>query len=342
MTSSNENTLPWVEKYRPTTINQIISHKEILNTLNKLLESNKLPHMIFYGPPGTGKTTTILACAKQLYGINYKSMILELNASEDRGINVVRDQITSFCAANSNISNIFVGDKSKTNVKLVILDEADAMTYDAQFALRRIIELYTHNTRFCLICNYLTKIIPALHSRCQLFRFSPILADDHKNKIISICIKEELKIDDDALDKIIEISEGDMRKSLNLLQTINMSSNKNITLNELLPLIGYPSLDEHNYIIRIFQNQTLQKIIEDLEELLNNSNLTLNDIIREITTHFTSLESYEIKTKKQLNRMIKMATMFNNLADIEVNLSNDANFTIQLYGIASIMYNYYN
>ena len=123
--------------------------------------------MIFYGPPGTGKTTTILACAKKIYGSNYKSMILELNGSDDRGINVVREQIKSFSATDSKISNMFTktdgdieaGLDKKNNIKLLILDEADAMTYDAQFALRRVVESYTDSTRFCLICNYIFKQI---------------------------------------------------------------------------------------------------------------------------------------------------------------------------------------
>ncbi len=129
------------------------------------MDEDRLPHLLFYGPPGTGKTSTILACARKLYGKNLSSMVLELNASDDRGINVVRDEIKTFCSTKQLFSSGF---------KLVILDEADAMTNVAQNALRRVIEQYTRNVRFCIICNYVGKIIPAIQSRCTRFRFAPL------------------------------------------------------------------------------------------------------------------------------------------------------------------------
>jgi len=178
------NNLPWVEKYRPNEIINIISHKEILNTLTNLMDKNNFPHVIFYGPPGTGKTTTILACAKHMYGDSFPNMVLELNGSDDRGINVVREQIKDFSQSEMFSNEIFNVNKKKH--KLVILDEADSMTYDAQFALRRVIEIYTTTTRFCLICNYSTKIIPSLQSRCITFRFSPIPTLDHIDNIKKI------------------------------------------------------------------------------------------------------------------------------------------------------------
>ncbi len=150
--------LPWVEKYRPSALEELISHDDIIKTIRKFISEDKLPHLLFYGPPGTGKTSTILACAKEIYSPKeFNSMVLELNASDDRGINVVRGQILSFASTRT----IF----NKGVAKLIILDEADAMTNDAQNALRRIIEKFTDNVRFCLICNYLSKIIPAVQSR---------------------------------------------------------------------------------------------------------------------------------------------------------------------------------
>jgi replication factor C subunit 3/5 len=161
---------PWVEKYRPASLADVAAHRDIIDTIDRLTGENRLPHLLLYGPPGTGKTSTILAVARKLYGSYYQNMILELNASDDRGIDVVRQQVQDFASTQS------ISFGPKVNVKLVILDEADAMTKEAQFSLRRIIEKYTKNTRFCLICNYVSKIIPALQSRCTRFRFPPLAA----------------------------------------------------------------------------------------------------------------------------------------------------------------------
>ncbi|GMI10300.1 hypothetical protein TrRE_jg11793 [Triparma retinervis] len=157
-----EVALPWVEKYRPSSLTDLVAHEEIISVLTKLIESDKLPHLLLYGPPGTGKTSTIIAMAKKMYGEKkYKGMVLELNASDERGIDVVRNQIREFAGTRQLFSS---------GTKLILLDECDAMTSDAQFALRRIIEKYSTSTRFCLICNYVSKIIPALQSRCTRFR----------------------------------------------------------------------------------------------------------------------------------------------------------------------------
>lgn len=157
--------MPFVEKYRPENLDRIISHVEIVKTIRKFIESKKLPHLLFHGPPGTGKTSCMIAIAKELYGSQYRNMTLELNASDDRGIGVVRDQIKSFCSTQQLMSK---------GMKLVILDESDSMTGPAQFALRRIVEKYSKTTRFCFICNFVSKIIPALQSRCTRFRFGPL------------------------------------------------------------------------------------------------------------------------------------------------------------------------
>ena len=157
--------LPWVEKYRPSSLDDLVSHQDIITTIKRFIDQDKLPHLLFYGPPGTGKTSTILACAKHLYSTNSKSMVLELNASDDRGIDVVRDQIKTFASTKTLFSSGF---------KLIVLDEADQLTQTAQNALRRVIEQYTKNVRFCIICNYVGKIIPALQSRCTRFRFAPL------------------------------------------------------------------------------------------------------------------------------------------------------------------------
>ena len=366
----NKNHLPWVEKYRPENLTDIISHKEIINTLGNLISNNKIPHMIFYGPPGTGKTTTILACAKQIYGPNYRSMVLELNGSDERGINVVREQIKNFSATNSKIHTMFNSNINNniTNIKLVILDEADAMTYDAQFALRRVVESYTDSTRFCLICNYLTKIIPALHSRCQMFRFVPINTIEHIKKIDMVISTENIEIEQLAKEKIVELSEGDMRKSLNLLQSLHMINNQNefklITLNSVYKTIGYPTDEEKKIIINSLQNKSLLTSYQILNNLQSEKSLSNQDIIREISSYYskTYIQSYKknnkIKTKTKVNfspplartpptwekmdlkEQNKLIDLFDGLAKIEINLLTNTNLNIHLLAISSVINNY--
>lgn len=182
--------LPWVEKYRPKTLDDLISHKDIISTINKFVHEDRLPHLLLYGPPGTGKTSTILAVAHQIYSPKeFNSMVLELNASDDRGIGVVRGQVLNFASTRT----IF-----KSGFKLVILDEADAMTQDAQNALRRVIEKFTENTRFCIVCNYLSKIIPALQSRCTRFRFGPLTTEQIVPRLDYVITQENLNVTEDG------------------------------------------------------------------------------------------------------------------------------------------------
>jgi replication factor C subunit 2/4 len=156
---------------RPSKIDEVSHQSEVVSALNQSIKTGQVPHLLMYGPPGTGKTSTVLAMAMELFGKNfYKKRILELNASDERGIAVVREKIKKFAqrkiAKNPELDC--------PPIQIIILDEADSMTVDAQAALRRIIEAYSANTRFCIICNYISKIIDPLASRCVKFRFSPI------------------------------------------------------------------------------------------------------------------------------------------------------------------------
>jgi replication factor C subunit 2/4 len=172
-TSKPSRSIPWVEKYRPDKVDDVAHQDEVISTLKTSIKEGSLPHLMFHGPPGTGKTTTILAVARALYGPElYKQRILELNASDERGIQVIREKVKTF--AQGAVGERKTAGYPCPRFKIIILDEADTMTPDAQSALRRIMELYSKVTRFCLICNYVTRIIEPLASRCAKFRFRPL------------------------------------------------------------------------------------------------------------------------------------------------------------------------
>ncbi|KDQ06871.1 hypothetical protein BOTBODRAFT_39299 [Botryobasidium botryosum FD-172 SS1] len=206
---ANSENLPWVEKYRPVNLDDVVSHQDIISTIEQFIQKNRLPHLLFYGPPGTGKTSTILAIARRIYGNDYKKNILELNASDDRGIDVVREQIKNFAETRTLFNKGF---------KLIILDEADMMTQAAQAALRRVIEQYTRNVRFCIICNYVNKIIPAIQSRCTRFRFSPLPMNQVEKRVNDVVTAESVNITDDGKKALLKLSKGDMRRALSILQ----------------------------------------------------------------------------------------------------------------------------
>ncbi|KAK7745310.1 Subunit of heteropentameric Replication factor C (RF-C) [Cytospora paraplurivora] len=212
---------PWVEKYRPKNLNDVTAQDHTITVLQRTLQASNLPHMLFYGPPGTGKTSTILALAKELYGPEFvKQRVLELNASDERGISIVREKVKDF--ARMQLTNPPPGYKERypcPPFKIIILDEADSMTQDAQSALRRTMETYSKITRFCLICNYVTRIIDPLASRCSKFRFKSLDQGNAKKRLEEIAEKEGVQLEDPAADALIKCSEGDLRKAITYLQS---------------------------------------------------------------------------------------------------------------------------
>lgn len=214
----DKNQTTWVDKYRPKTLKDIVGHDDVKNLLITSIEKGDLPHLLFHGGSGTGKTSTVMALVMQLYGprrINEK--VLELNASDENGINVVRDKIIKF-------ANIVVGSADpkypSPSFKIIILDEADSMTSEAQTALKKVMESTCEITRFVFICNYESKIIDAIKSRCADFRFNPIPDDLMIEKLKTIARDENMIVEDDVFQTITDICEGDARRSINTLQNI--------------------------------------------------------------------------------------------------------------------------
>eukprot|EP00178_Gracilaria_changii_P009998 TRINITY_DN2910_c0_g1_i1.p2 TRINITY_DN2910_c0_g1~~TRINITY_DN2910_c0_g1_i1.p2 ORF type:complete len:360 (-),score=56.02 TRINITY_DN2910_c0_g1_i1:2111-3190(-) len=223
-----ESSQLWVEKYRPRAVSEVAHQEEVVATLQKAVKEpagrGDLPHLLLYGPPGTGKTSTALALCRDLFGPqNYRSRVLELNASDERGIKVVRDKIKVFAqlAVSSNVNT--KGSDGKTYpcppYKIIILDEADAITTDAQTALRRTMEANSRVTRFIIICNYISRIIGPLASRCAKFRFNSLPLKAMKAYLAKIATAEHVEVSDETLESLIEASEGDLRKAINTMQT---------------------------------------------------------------------------------------------------------------------------
>ncbi|KAJ5917799.1 hypothetical protein N7454_010174 [Penicillium verhagenii] len=215
---------PWVEKYRPKTLDDVAAQDHTTKVLQRTLQASNLPHMLFYGPPGTGKTSTILALAKSLFGpALYRSRILELNASDERGINIVRVKVKNFARAQlsqpSGLDAEYLAQYPCPPFKIIILDEADSMTQDAQAALRRTMEQYSRITRFCLVCNYVTRIIEPLASRCSKFRFKSLDNSAAGVRIEHIAQAEGLNLEDGVIDTLIRCGEGDLRRAITYLQS---------------------------------------------------------------------------------------------------------------------------
>ncbi len=199
----------WVEKYRPEKIEEIVGQVEVVERMKGYIATRNLPNMLFAGPPGTGKTTSAIALVKELYGETWRSYFLELNASDERGIDVVREKIKTYARTRAMGGGF----------KIIFLDEADALTKDAQHALRRTMEMFTTTCRFILSCNYSSKIIEPIQSRCALFRFRPLKDEDMRGRLAEISEKEKLKVTQDGMEALLYASEGDLRKAINLLQS---------------------------------------------------------------------------------------------------------------------------
>lgn len=302
--------------------------------------------MLFYGPPGTGKTSTALALAKQLYYLPkkkgedkwshyerndklFKERVIELNASDESGIKVVRDKIKNF--ANSSINTIEDNNKIPS-FKIIILDEADAMTNDSQFALRRIIELFTHSTRFILICNYVTKIIEPLTSRCSKFRFQTISTVSINEIINNISTKENIIINNDAIDTLFKITKGDLRKVINLLQRASYINN-NIDTDLLIDISGQISDAQIDDIWNIIIDKQTDhnKLFKLVREIINEgfSSITLLNNIFDKIIQDTNI------TDDNKRKIILI------VSKIDYELLDNANETIQLLYLFNVIRNHY-
>ncbi len=274
----------WVEKYRPAKLSSIVNQKEVIGSLKSLLKNtSEMPHLMFSGSAGVGKTTAGMCLAREILGDHWKDHTLELNASDERGINMVRDRVKKFAR--------FSGFDTKIPFKIIILDEADEMTSDAQTALRRIIEDTARYCRFILIANNISKIIEPLQSRCAVFKFTRIAEDDVISYLEEISKKEKVKFDQKGLKTIYSYSEGDMRHAINILQataSLGIVNESNVKTSA-----GLSKVDDVGEILKLAIAGKLSDARNKMIEIIKVYGMSESDFLK-----YLNEESYKIKTGK--------------------------------------------
>ena len=315
--------IPWIEKYRPTKLDEIISQEESIHILNNTLKTGELPHLLIYGGPGTGKTSSILALCIQLFGDVVEKRVIELNASDERGINIVRGKIINF-------AKVAIGSNDEKCIcppyKIIILDEADAMTKEAQAALRKVMEENSGITRFCFICNYINQIIEPINSRCVKIRFKPIAVELIIKKLEWIALKENILINYDGLKSIADISNGDLRKSILMLQNIKYIRLEKIDTHvinseDIYKMTKYISYDEIiNYVNIIKEDNNISNIIKITKDIINKGYI-FNSLIIKLIEYIINNDN--------INDQIKAKILFE-MSFIEKNINDGADEYIQL------------
>jgi replication factor C small subunit len=300
----------WVEKYRPRTLDEVVGQDAIVQRLKGYVTQKNVPHLLFSGPPGTGKTASAIALARDLFGDGWRDNFIEMNASDERGIDVVRHKIKEFART---------APMGGAPFKIIFLDEADALTPDAQAALRRTMEMYSKICRFILSCNYVSRIIEPIQSRCAVFKFRPISEDAMRAKLLEIAEKENLKITADGLNALIYVAGGDFRKAINALQGAAAFGEK-IDAEAIFQITATARPEELRDVLELALAGNFIEARSTLEKLLVEYGMSGEDVVNQLFREVIA---------SNLDERLKVV-LIDKLGEIDFRLTEGSNERIQL------------
>lgn len=305
-----ENHTIWIEKYRPVRLSDIVGQDEIVERLSSYVRTKNLPHLLFTGTAGVGKTTAAVSLAREIFGESWQMNFRELNASDERGIDVVRNQIKQFARTTP---------LGEATFKILFLDEADALTTDAQAALRRTMESYAQTCRFILSCNYSSKIIDPIQSRCAIYRFKPLSPEAVREEIRRIALREDLVVKPDAMEAMVYVAQGDMRKAINALQGAAILS-RTIEAAMVYAITSTARPEEIDELLSLALSGDFDGAESVLRHLMHSRGIAPNELIN---------QCYRAILKRDIDRKLKVM-LIDHLGETDFRLSEGADADIQM------------